>query len=58
MSDEVRQKAQASEQGEAVVEVCYRFSENEQFNVETFFHSAEQITGSVQEKRGEVCEGF
>lgn len=45
-------------EGEAVVEVCYRFSENEQFNVETFFHSADQITGSVQESRGPVCEGF
>ncbi len=45
-------------EGEAVVEVCYRFSQNEQFNVETFFHSADQITGSVQESRGPVCEGF
>lgn len=45
-------------EAEVVVEVCYRFSSNEVYNRETYTLSGDQITGSVQEKVGDTCEGF
>ena len=43
------------EDGEASALVCYRFKSNEQLNVESFTFNAEQITGSVQEAKGDNC---
>ncbi len=39
-----------------VLQVCYRFSGNDQLNREIFSFHYGQITGSVQEMIGEVCQ--
>jgi hypothetical protein len=41
--------------GNASALVCYRFKSNEQLNLESFTFDGEQITGSVQEAKGEDC---
>ena len=46
---------EAIEDGEASALVCYRFESNEQLNVESFTFNADQITGSVQEAKGDNC---
>ncbi len=46
---------QTIEEGTASALVCYRFRSNEQLNLESFTFSGEQITGSVQEFKGDSC---
>lgn len=43
------------EEGSASVLVCYRFTSNEQLNLESFTYSNGLITGSVQEFKGADC---
>ncbi len=37
------------------VNVCYRFKSNEQLNQESFTFKGDEITGSVQEFKGDSC---
>ena len=46
---------QSIEAAKAVVKVCYRFKNNETLIIETFTFANKQITGSVQEQKGEDC---
>jgi hypothetical protein len=43
------------EENTVTVNVCYRFRSNEQLNQESFTFEDEQITGSVQEFKGDDC---
>ena len=43
------------EDEKAATLVCYRFENNEQLNLESFTFQNKQITGSVQELKGEDC---
>jgi|GEM_PF-568223 len=45
----------AIEDNTVTVNVCYRFRSNEQLNQESFTFDDEQITGSVQEFKGDDC---
>ena len=45
----------AIEEDTATVNVCYRFKSNEQLNQESFTFKGEEITGSVQEFKGDDC---
>ncbi len=44
--------------GKDVLEVCYRFENNEQLNRETYLHSNGKITSVVQELIAKECRGF
>ncbi len=48
----------SSENGKDVVEVCYRFPDNEQLNRETYHYSDGLITAVTQERIGNECKGF
>jgi hypothetical protein len=43
------------EEGSASALVCYRFAANEQLILESFTFDNQQITGSVQESKGDNC---
>lgn len=45
-------------EGTASVLVCYRFKNNETLTGESFTYDGAQITGSIQEPRGDSCKGF
>ena len=48
----------SSQGGIDVVEVCYRFTSNEQLNRETYTYASGRIVAVVQEKIGDACTGF
>ena len=45
----------AIDEGKASAYVCYRFKSNEHLNLESFTFAGDQITGSVQEPKGDDC---
>ena len=48
----------SSENGKDVVEVCYRFKNNEQLIRESFAYAEGKITSVIQELIATKCEGF
>lgn len=48
----------SSKNGQDVLEVCYRFKNNEQLNRETYKYADGKITSVVQELVGTKCTGF
>ncbi len=48
----------SSKNGTDVLEVCYRFENNEQLNRETYKYANGKITSVVQELIGTKCTGF
>jgi hypothetical protein len=48
----------SSKDGTDILEVCYRFKNNEQLNRETYTYSDSLITSVIQELIGTECKGF